>query len=959
MLLLLLGFPLVQGICASGNIEARSNKPSTIWIDPIDINNNSSIEELLLMTGYQSEILSGNLRLIRKTHFATGLVVKYGQYLSGLRVIGGGVTIRCDVNELPVSVYSTLSNLNIEKPSHFSFNAERAIETASESINFNFLRSEIAVDRVILPHNNELKHCWRVKIPSKQPTHDWEIFVDGESGDILLSEDRLLRFDGVGSVFMPDPMTALHDTTLRDEEDDADAIPEEAYVNVEIRDVDQNENNQFNLTGPYVDTSPSETRAYEDELSFIYSRADDRFEEVMAYFHIDHQARYISSLGFEDLPPSPILVDANRLDEDISFYSPFTGILTTGTGGIDDAEDADVLIHEYSHAIVYLLTDGWRGGETAVLSEGICDYFAGEYSLNIDPDFQPYKLYNWDGHNDLWDGRILNSDLTYPEIENLDSHIAGQMWSSLLIEVLESSENRDMFNTIVIDHISALGDSATIYDAAESLLHSDLVINNAVFRRFIVQACESRRITISGEFSPRIVHTELLDSEEINSAHVARVEISSEFPLDPDRLWLIFGFANEIPDTLNLQRENVNEDIYRAEIPAPGIETNVYYYFVATDTAGVFTTLPAGAPLTSFRFRIGADRQPPAILSSDSLENTVFGEHSANFKARVIDNLGIREVSLVLFNLHQQPLDQFTLEPLREEPGCYMSAIHWSFDGRPALLYQVNAIDNSRSRNMSHGAMTSFSLNEEAVFDGFEHESSRWQLSGWGRDNGAALSGIWGLSDRESQDIETPREAIAVIDESWDLSSFGRFKVFFWEKHVLNRDDGEVGFCEISSDDGESWSELLQITGTQFWWIRHELDLDEYTGPNHPPVQIRWRSYIPEGAHPGEGWHIDNIFISTDNIVGIGQNDRPSVGSQILSEPYPNPTNGKFNLSYQLLLPGQIKIFDINGRNIINMPLHSSLGRVSLNMDKYVSGSYFITLENDDTILRKQLILIK
>lgn len=956
---ILLGSLSSPGICAHGQIRANTNTPSTIWFNPGDLSADFTVETLLSKMGHLDKIQNGELRLKSKIELTSGQVFKYRQYLSDLPVIGSQLTVRCDKNNLPVSWYSTLSNLPFNNSQTFNVNADEATALAFEAIDYDELRAEISSDRVILPYLDQLKYCWRIRIPAQDPAGDWEVFVDGENGDIILVEDRLLRVNGTGSVFLPDPVTTLQDTTLRDADDSEEAIPDEGYRVVEIRDLQPDENNQYTLTGPYVDTSPSEIRAIEDEPDFLYNRADDRFEEVMAYYHIDCQARYLIELGFNGLPPAPQLVDVNRIEQDLSFYSPFTGILTTGTGGVDDAEDADVLIHEYTHALVHTLTDDWRGGETLILAEGLCDYFAGDYSFDLDSNFQPYKLFNWDGHNEFWAGRILNSDLSYPEIENLNPHIAGQMWSSLLTEILMSARDRDMWNSIVLDHISVLGDSTSIRIAAESLLHSDIILNNAGFRRYIVHACESRDILIPGEFSPTITHINLFDSEDLDSVNPVRVGITSQLPLDPNRLWLIYGFTDEDPDTVSLRRENEEDHYYQAEIPAPGTETDVDYYFVATDTTGVFSTLPAGAPLTSFRFSIGPDRQPPSIILTDSLGNTVFREHAVNFSARVIDNLGISEVSLVLFNSRQHPLGKVILEPVREYPEKYQGRIHWRFEGNSPLLYQVNAIDDSRSRNLSSSAMRTFSLQEEAVLDGFENESSRWLLTGWQRLNSAALSGRWGIADRESREVDTPREAIAELDESCDLTTFRKFRVFFWENHHFNRADGEVGLCEISMDQGESWTEIMQITGMQFWWERRELDLDEFTGENGTPLRIRWRSITPVGAQPGDGWTIDNIFLSTDNVVHVGSDILPAPESQVLWDPFPNPTNGKFDISYQLSLPGHIRIIDLNGRNIMHIPINNKKGNVSIDMEDFSSGSYFIMLENAQTVQRKQIILLR
>ena len=50
--------------------------------------------------------------------------------------------------------------------------------------------------------------------------------------------------------------------------------------------------------------------------------------------------------------PRPIKVNVNgRIDEDNSFYSPGTKALTFGRGGVDDAEDAEIILHEYGHSI--------------------------------------------------------------------------------------------------------------------------------------------------------------------------------------------------------------------------------------------------------------------------------------------------------------------------------------------------------------------------------------------------------------------------------------------------------------------------------------------------------------------------------------------------------------------------------------------------------------------------------
>ena len=71
----------------------------------------------------------------------------------------------------------------------------------------------------------------------------------------------------------------------------------------------------------------------------------------MSYYHIDTLQRYIQSLGFQNINNRSIKVNVNGTAADNSFYSPTTKALTFGTGGVDDAEDAGIIAHEYGHSI--------------------------------------------------------------------------------------------------------------------------------------------------------------------------------------------------------------------------------------------------------------------------------------------------------------------------------------------------------------------------------------------------------------------------------------------------------------------------------------------------------------------------------------------------------------------------------------------------------------------------------
>ena len=55
---------------------------------------------------------------------------------------------------------------------------------------------------------------------------------------------------------------------------------------------------------------------------------------------------------------------ADAFKADNSFYSPATRKIKYGSGGVDDAEDADVILHEYGHSIQDDQVPGFGGRQS-------------------------------------------------------------------------------------------------------------------------------------------------------------------------------------------------------------------------------------------------------------------------------------------------------------------------------------------------------------------------------------------------------------------------------------------------------------------------------------------------------------------------------------------------------------------------------------------------------------------
>ena len=77
----------------------------------------------------------------------------------------------------------------------------------------------------------------------------------------------------------------------------------------------------------------------------------------MGYFWVNQAQEYLQSLGFKPggaLQPilaRPYDLRINQYGVDNSYMTDTGDYIRLGKGGVDDAEDAEVIMHEYGHAI--------------------------------------------------------------------------------------------------------------------------------------------------------------------------------------------------------------------------------------------------------------------------------------------------------------------------------------------------------------------------------------------------------------------------------------------------------------------------------------------------------------------------------------------------------------------------------------------------------------------------------
>jgi len=289
--------------------------------------------------------------------------------------------------------------------------------------------------------------AYRMVLFAESPWGVVDYILDANTGEVLQRRSLVQssHLTGRGQVFDPNPVNTLNDTGLRDQ-NNADA-PElaPAYRTVALPGVSRWLFDIFGaliLSGPYVKINdlieaPFDNQPFSMNGDFLFTRDRQEFEDVMAYFHIDRTQRYIQSLGFTTVNNRMIRVDPHGLNgADNSHYVGFPfgmGWIAFGEGGVDDAEDADVILHEYGHAIQDNQTMGryFGFGESGAQGEGFGDYWAFSNGPNGPGAFDPACLAEWD-FGFLGCLRRLDSTKHYPEDLAFEVHDDGEMWSSTL-----------------------------------------------------------------------------------------------------------------------------------------------------------------------------------------------------------------------------------------------------------------------------------------------------------------------------------------------------------------------------------------------------------------------------------------------------------------------------------------------------------------------------------------------
>ena len=361
------------------------------------------------------------------------------------------------------------------------------------------LSTPVSKERMIYARQGGLRWAWKVKFGTRDPAGSWILFIDRTTGHVLEERNVLRKTSGKGTVFFPNPVVTLDRDDLYDRKDRDQSIFQNAYRTVTLKGLKPG----GCLAGPYADTTKTRRCARSATNEFLYTRYDDHFEEVMAYYHIDTAQRYIQSLGFtgnKGILDRPIKVNAHGTQEDNSYYDPSPGRkdLTFGDGGVDDAEDAEIILHEYGHAVQDAILSGFgQAHEGGAMGEGFGDYLAGSFFSAAKPGKRDAKIGEWDAKG-ITGGpeeclRRLDSPKHYPEDMANEVHDDGEIWSACLWKVRKLL-GRKKADTVILESHFYLSPYADFKDGAEAIIMAEKNLYDGKRSRALMKIFKERGI---------------------------------------------------------------------------------------------------------------------------------------------------------------------------------------------------------------------------------------------------------------------------------------------------------------------------------------------------------------------------------------------------------------------------------------------------------------------------------
>jgi hypothetical protein len=478
------------------------------------------------------------LHLLYNKQSRLGRHLLFAQTYKGVRVLGATIKVNMDANGNVLSVLKTLQPIQSDVDvQNTSADARWLLVNNQPTLVYSYLQGE-------------------------------KYIVKDAEGNSISERDAKLYLMGddttaAGKVFMPDPLTPIsvisgQNGTYKHFNDSDYALLNDQRV--EVLFPVTFDNGVFSLKNEYVEVldflAPSIAPPTPATPSFEYLRGDDGFKDVMVLYHITNLQQQLQTLGINQVNV-PIKCDAHATTQDNSSFLPTDTTLRFGTGGVPDAEDADVIVHEFTHALSFFIAPSeTMSSERRAIEEAVCDIQAAIYSHRY-ATFNWRKLYNWDAPNPVasgtspfWNGRNGASTKTYAQYTG-NPYADCEIWSSTILDIAEAV-GHDSTLVLLFASLASYTDQTTMPQAAQLFMQADSVLMNNAYGWKIGPIFNARKL---GNFPTAIPEVQrLMQTLSIaNTAEFAMGTGNAVLELPFDAMMKVYDISGRLMEQTNVK----------------------------------------------------------------------------------------------------------------------------------------------------------------------------------------------------------------------------------------------------------------------------------------------------------------------------------------------------------------------------------------------------------------------
>ncbi len=418
---------------------------------------------------------TSDLKVTETLSVMLGEVIRYQQTWKGLKVFPGDVSVSRNPSGRifhAASGYRPGVNLNTTPI--------LSVETAKAyALNIAGGRRVVGAELMIWAERAPYRLAWEIQALVRPDLTEW-VILDATDGSLLRKGEKRSYADPLGDVYLKNPVATPRTSAAPFTSLNGSGSLDGQFVNVKKfskYDAQGNTQGEFDLKATAE--------------GFRIPANDPRMNQNMMYFHVTRYHDFFkNTFNFtqwdKSMPAFVAVTDEKGGALNNAYFSPGCKCITFGStsSGTDLALDADVIGHEYTHAIVNELAgigqslDRWA--EARALNEAIADYFSstvagegclGEYAGGPEHGGCNRYLTNRKRYPDevaqsvnLKDGSTVYA---FPE-----EHYTGEIWGAALWD-LRRSMGATLADKIIFGSLPLLKKEATFADARAALITTD------------------------------------------------------------------------------------------------------------------------------------------------------------------------------------------------------------------------------------------------------------------------------------------------------------------------------------------------------------------------------------------------------------------------------------------------------------------------------------------------------